>query len=233
MTYKAYIVANKEQELGILEKFEQSGLLWGGGEKPTKWVPSKVAFSPYTFNFPYVISSGNNGKIVWFSADEITDETIVYDGRKEDDEVYTRYKVTQEFMNELIKWRDKNNLDFTSGYTNMFIAGYDIEKLPDIVDVWRTDADSSTENNNRLISILKWLNGEDVFEVEKPHKFVVRSNEIDEDGDYWYVKISGGLSSAAYSFDSATNFNTREEAQGWANSHQVVVEIDEEGNEVE
>lgn len=229
MTDKAYIVANEKQELEVLKKFELKGLLLDEGEKPSEWVPSKTAFGPYTFYFPYVLSYTDDGDIIWFMVDELTDETIVYDGRKGE----KIYKVTQKFMNELINWRDKNNLDFASGYTNMFIAGYEIQELPDIVDVWRTDADSSTENNNRLISILKWLNGEDVFEVEETHKFVVRSNEIDEDGDYWYVKIYRVLTSCAYSFDSATKFYTREEAQEWANLHQVVVEIDEKGNEIE
>ena len=142
------------------------------------------------------------------------------------------YKVTQKFMNELIKWRDNNNLDFKSGYTNMFIAGYEIQELPDIIDVWRTDADSSTENNNRLISILKWLNGEDVFEVEETHKFVVRSKEIHSDGYYSYVKVVDQMALHT-DYNLAMKFDTQEEAQEWSNSHQVVVEIDEEGNEVE
>lgn len=161
---------------------------------------------------------------------QLTDEEIVYDGRKEEN----MYKVTQEFMNELIRWRDNNNLDFTSGYTNMFIAGYEIQEFPDIVDVWRTDADSSTENNNRLISILKWLNGKDVFEVEEPHQFIVRSEKSDNYGDYMYVQVKNGIAATnRYYVSGATKFNTREEAQEWANSHQVVVEIDANGNEVE
>ena len=143
------------------------------------------------------------------------------------------YKVTKRFMNELINWRDNNNLDFTSGYTNMFIAGHEIQELPDVVDVWRTDADDSIENNNRLISILQWLNGENVFEVEKPHKFVVRSKNTDADKDYTYVEVYEGITTTVYSLEYATNFDTREEAQEWANSHQLVVEIDEDGNEVE
>lgn len=233
MTDKAYIVANKEQELYVLKKFEEKGLFWDEGEKPTEWVPSKTAFGPYTFNFPYVLSSGEDGNIIWFIIEELTDEKIVYDGRKKVEEVDTRYKVTQKFINELIKWRDKNDLDFTSSYNHQFMAGYEIQVLPGVVDVWRTGADSSMENNNRLISILQWLNGEDVFEVEAPHKFVVRNDKPDRYGDYYYVKIFDGATNTSFSSHSAAKFNTREEAQEWANSHQVVVEIDEEGNKVE
>lgn len=229
MTDKAYIVANKEQELDVLKKFERKGLAWLSGENPTEWVLSETISFNFNASFPYVLVENENKNIAWLAIGQLTDESIVYDGRKEE----KMCKVTQEFMNELIEWRDNNNLDFTSGYTNMFIDGYEIKELPDIVDVWRTDADSSTENNNRLISILKWLNGEDVFEVEEPHKFVVRNDVTDEDGDYWYVNMHRDMSTMWYHFAKATRFNTREEAQEWANSHQVVVEIDEDGNEVE
>lgn len=227
MTDKAYIVANKEQELDVLKIFEEKGFPWNAGESAMSFVPSE-RFNFNESNFPYMLMITNDN--VWWSVIKDTEnQTIVYDGRKEE----KMYKVTQEFMNELIKWRDNNNLDFTSGYTNMFIAGYEIQEFPDVVDVWRTDADSSTENNNRLISILKWLNGEDVFEVEEPHKFVVRNDTPDYDGDYYYVQIFDGVTDRAFALYGATKFNTREEAQEWANSHQVVVEIDAEGNEVE
>lgn len=230
MADKAYIVANKTQELDVLKKFEQKYFVWSEGETPTDWLPSEKIFYQYNVSFPYVISSDEDNNIIWFNVAELENETIVYDGRNEEN----MYKVTQKFMNELIKWRDNNNLDFTSGYTNMFIAGYEIQEFPDIVDVWRTDADSSTENNNRLISILKWLNGEDVFEVEEPHQFIVRSEKSDNYGDYMYVQVKNGIAATnRYYVSGATKFNTREEAQEWANSHQVVVEIDTEGNEVE
>lgn len=227
MADKAYIVANKQQELDVLNKLEQKGVFWLGGRNATDLVPSENSFFNKFTSFPYVIIE--NEFIVWSPIEHLEDETVVYDGRKEE----KMYKVTQEFMDELIEWRDNNNLDFTSGYTNMFIAGYEIQELPDIVDFWRTDADSSTENNNRLISILKWLNGEDVFEVEEPHKLVVRIDKTDVEGNYTYVMIDQDVTETDYVLEAATKFDTREEAQEWANSHQVVVEIDAEGNEVE
>ena len=130
------------------------------------------------------------------------------------------YKVTQVFISntELIP---------------SFLDVVHIKQFPGVVDDWWTDPENTVENNKRLIAIIQWLNGEDVFEVEEPHKFIVRSDNPDEDGDYLYVEVLKGLTNTSYSLLDATRFNTREEAQEWANSHQVVVEIDEEGNEVE
>lgn len=143
------------------------------------------------------------------------------------------YKVTQEFMNALIKWRDDNSLETKTGYMYEAVYGDEIQRLPDIVDIWWTMLSTSIERNNRLIAIIQWLNGEDVFEVEAPHKFVVRSDKYNYIGDYTYVAIRNCMTTTTRILSSATKFDTREEAQEWANSHQVVVEIDEEGNEVE
>lgn len=232
---KAYIVANKEQELEVLKKFEQDGFVWiNGGEKPTEWLPSEKVFSLYTFDFPYTITSSDDGDISWFPTEELEDETIVYDGRKEDEEVDTRYKVTQEFMSELIGWRDKKNLDATGGDSITYVGPLELGSTPEVIREWRLEYENPIERNNRLITILQWLNGEEVFEVEEPHKFVVRSDKSYTDGNYAYVIVDNGVSGKSYyDVSLATKFDTREEAQEWANSHQVVIEIDEEGNEVE
>lgn len=145
----------------------------------------------------------------------------------------TKYKVTQEFMNELIKWRDQEYLNATDGKKHHYMDHNDLDLLPAVAEYWRLENESAIERNNRLIAIIQWLNGEDVFEVEEPHKFIVRSDVTDEDGDYWYVNMHREMSTMWYQFGNATRFNTREEAQEWSNSHQVVVEIDAEGNEVE
>ena len=162
----------------------------------------------------------------------LEDEEIVYDGRKEE-KMSDKYLVTQEFMDKLSKWRNDEDINVTSGKSYNYINHNDLEDLPAVVVAWWVDDKKPIERNNRLIAIIQWLNGEDVFEIEKPHKFVVRSEKTDEDGDYWYVGIYRGLSHIRYNSGGATKFDTREEAQEWANSHQVVVEIDEEGNEVE
>ena len=145
-----------------------------------------------------------------------------------------KYKVTQTFVDKLMEWRDEKNIDSKKGITYLFVDGLDIQYVPDIVDGWWIEPKNPIERNNRLIAIIKWLNGEDVFEVENAHKFIVRSDKRDNDGDYVYVQVNNGIAVRyRYYVSGATRFDTREEAQEWANSHQVVVEIDEEGNEVE
>lgn len=225
MTDKAYIVANKKQELDILKKFEQKNLFWDEGENPTEWVPSETAFTTYNFNFPYVISSVDDEEIIWFMVDEITDEEIVYDGRKDE----KMYKVTKEFIDALGEWKD--GLNFNGQY---YVDDEEIFDMQLAIDKWWKEPVSDyIEQNNRLIAIVRWVNGADVFEVEALHKFVVRSDKKDHDGCYAYVAVENDMTTAAYTFVNATKFDTQEEAQEWANSHQVVVEIDAEGNEVE
>lgn len=236
MTDKAYIVANKEQELYVLNKFEEEGLIWFTGEKPTEWLPSQKIFNIYDVRFPYALAVNNENEyesgVFWFRLRALADEEIVYDGRKEE-KTSKKYFVTQEFMDELIKWRNHYVLDATLGGPLDFVDGNNINEFPDIVDNWWGYPDNPIERNNRLIAIIQWLNGEDVFEVEKTHKFIVRSENTNADKYYTYVEVDEGITTTVYSVKYATNFYTREEAQEWANSHQVVVEIDEEGNEVE
>lgn len=89
------------------------------------------------------------------------------------------YKVTQEFMNELTDWRNCENIDATSGKNYTYLSEDDLEETPRVVNVWWLEDNNPIERNNRLIAIIQWLNGEDVFEVEEPHKFIVRSDDID------------------------------------------------------
>lgn len=185
MTDKAYIVANKEQELDVLKKLEQKGLIWRVGRNATDFVPSESSVFNKFASFPYAIIEKEF--IIWSPIEKLEDETIVYDGRKGEN----MYKVTQEFMSELIKWRDKEHIKPTSDGVNSFISRTNLKNLPDIIHnwwVWRSN--NPLENNNRLIAIIQWLNGEDVFEVENPHKFVVRSEHTDRDGDYIYVGVN-------------------------------------------
>lgn len=221
MTDKAYIVANKKQELDVLNKFEKEGLKWRSNRNPTEFFPSDICL------FPIVLFKGDC--ITWSYSVNLNIEEIVYDGRKEE----KMYKVTQEFMNELIKWRDQRHLDMGNESYYATFKHQDLRALNGIVMEWQFEEDNPIERNNRLIAIIQWLNGEDVFEVEAQHKFVVRNDTLDYDGDYYYVQIFDGVTDRAFSLDGATRFDTREEAQEWANSHQVVVEIDAEGNEVE
>lgn len=228
MTDKAYIVSNKEQELDMLNKFEQKGLVWRSGRRAVNFVPSERT----SFPFPYAFIE--NGVITWSPMEELKDKKIVYDGRKGDEEVDTRYKVTQDFIDALSKWRDVKEINANFDNDITYIVGSDLDDVPALVRYWWIKSPfTSVENNERLIAIIKWLNGEDVFEVEKPHKFVVRSENTDVNGDYNYVKVVFKNLALVTDYDRAMQFDTREEAQEWANSHQVVVEIDAEGNEVE
>ena len=138
-----------------------------------------------------------------------------------------KYKVTQEFMNELIKWKKDRHLGIVLNVTTELL------ELPAMVRYWQTKPTNFTKCNNRLIAIIQWLNGEDMFEVEGQNKFVVRSEDTDQDGHYGYVAaVQSGISYNRHYIYEATKFDTQEEAQEWANSHQVIVEIDAEGNEV-
>lgn len=220
MTDKAYIVANKQQELDVLKKFEQEGIKWRGNRNPTEFFPSDICL------FPIVLFKGDC--ITWSFSVNLNIEEIVYDGRKEE----KMYKVTGNFINELKQWRDINNLDALQGNWQNTFRPVDFKYLPDVVDCWHLEDENPIERNNRLIAIIQWLNGEDVFEVEAPHKFIVRSDKKDHDGYYAYVAVENDMTTAAYTFVNATKFDTLEEAQGWANSHQLVVGIDEDGNEV-
>lgn len=141
-----------------------------------------------------------------------------------------KYTVTQAFVNELVKWRDHQDIDATNGGEYAYLGPIDIDEMPQVVSNWWTTDDDPIACNNRLVAIINWLNGEDVFEVEAPHKFVVRNDTYDNQGDYWYVKSDKGMSYIVFYLSKATKFDTREEAQEWANSHQVIIEIDSNGD---
>lgn len=134
-----------------------------------------------------------------------------------------KYVVSKEFMNALEEWKD--NLRINGKYQ---VCDYDIRDLPVVVDEWWCPVDiQDYEQNNRLIAILRWVNGEDVFEIEKPKKWVVRSKETDEGGHYGYVKTTeSGIPLNRYYIDTATKFDTKEEAESWANAHQEVIEVE-------
>lgn len=136
-----------------------------------------------------------------------------------------KMKINKEVYDALVEW--KNNLmpskrihhaDFDD-----FFANYSIFE-------WWYKASSGIEANNRLISIIRWVNGEDIFEVEKPKKWVVRSKETDTGGDYRHVLLYDSFDlinpKVVASQEYATKFDTKEEAQSWANAHQEVIEVE-------
>lgn len=220
MTDKAYIVANEQQEMAALEKLEREGLVWfDGGEKPTEWIPSQKGTKGA--EFPYVLF--DDGETSWKYLKDLSDEEIVFDGRKEE-QMIEKYVVSQGFMNELVEWKKQGNTDV------YFVGSYDLSMLPDDVKRWWNYPEiNNFECNNCLIAIIRWVNGEDVFEVEKPKKWIVRSIGLTDDDERYYVSIGKfmGLKRAisTYSISQATRFDTKEEAESWANGHQEVVEV--------
>ena len=220
---KAYIVANEQQEREVLGRLERWGAEWGRSKsKPTDFIPSYVE---HTTKLPYALLFENN-QISWCDIEALYEfDDIVYDGRKEE-QMSEKYVVSQEFMSNLKNWKSDLMHYGKPGY---FVGYMDIGGLPSCVHAWWEESISNEENNNRLIAILRWVNGEDVFEVEKLKKWVVRSKETDEDGDYHYVDLDNFKNlksvSTIYGLDFATKFDAKEEAQSWANSHQEVVEV--------
>ena len=224
MTDKAYIVTNEAQEREVLEKLEREGYVWvSGGEKPTEWSPSRWGNDGYFFfKFPYALVL-NNG-LSWTSYITEDNYDIVFDGRKEE-QMSEKYVVSQEFMDELVEWRDNHELQTT------FISGSDLFHFPYKIVGWLKDTNTLFDNRNRLIAIIRWVNGEDVFEVEKPKKWVVRSKERNEQGNHLYTYLidSNGVKDfmTGWAKDIATKFDTKEEAENWANAHQEVIEVEE------
>ena len=220
MTNKAYIVANEQQEREVLDKLEQEGYLWSEGEKPTEFIPTKQGVIDDFF--PYALI--DRDYITWGFLSQLKDEEIVFDGRKEE-KMSDNYMVSQEFMDEMEEWRDNNNL------INNFIGYVDLGHVPEVVtEWWKADMANTPQTNNRLIAIIRWVNGEDVFEVEKPKKWVVRSKDSSKAGRNLYVvlDVSHGIKTSInyWGKSNATKFDTKEEAESWTNSHQEVIEVE-------
>ena len=228
-----YIIANKEQELDILSKLEKEGFKWSSNARPQDLLPSKEVFSDFGFDFPYTIVAYKDKIITWSSSLEDPEGKAVFDGRKEEKMTEVKkYKVTKEFMDKLVEWRDKLILKPDLSYRSSFVSGSNISDFPYVVDDWWIEDKNPMERNNRLIAIISWLNGEDVFEVEQSNKFIVRNDTSDSDGYYYYVQVYDGITDRVFSLRNATRFDTYGEAKEWANSHQVIIEVDKNGKEV-
>lgn len=228
MKYKAYIVANEQQEREVLEKLEREECIWAaGGENPTKWVPSQHHVSDKECRITFPLKIINDGGYIWQGrvSNEATDEEIVFDGRKEE-QMSEKYVVSQKFMNELKGW--KHDLILEDAF---FVNQEAINNMPKIIkNWWVDDYETIGESNKRLISIIRYMSGANDFEVEKPKKWVVRSKERNEQGNHLYTYLidSNGVKDfmTGWTKDIATKFDTKEEAQSWANSHQEVVQVE-------
>ena len=163
MTDKAYIVTNKEQELDVLKKFERKGLFWRVGRNAIDFVPSENSVFNNFASFPYAMIEKEF--IIWSPIEQLEDEEIVYDGRKEE-KMTKKYKVTNEFMDKLVEWCGTKTLDATNGDRYNYVCSSDLDELPRVAKAWWYEGTYSMERNHRLIAIIQWLNGEDVFEVD-------------------------------------------------------------------
>ena len=133
-----------------------------------------------------------------------------------------KYLVTNEFMNKLIEWQDENDLDVI-----IDVAPEELLELPVIVQSWHIWPTDLSERNNRLIAIIQWLNGEDVFETQKTYKYYVARDSY----PIAYLTMKKMYHSEFPRYDSVFSekkiFDTREEAEKWLIPDYEVVEIDE------
>lgn len=211
---KAYIVANEEQEKSLLAKLEQQGYSWNDTENtpPTEW---------HLGRYPYAIFVKYGKKLVWGFNVDVSEVEIVAEDKQD------KFKISKEVYDALVDWKHD-----TAPEKDFYITPFDFKEIPFVVKSWwLANNVDSIGNNNRIIAIIRWVNGEDIFEIEKPKKWVVRSKDRTEQGSYLYVMldISHGVKKilSFWDKDVATRFDTKEEAQSWANSHQEVVEVEE------
>lgn len=132
-----------------------------------------------------------------------------------------KYKVTQEFMDALEDWRFK----FVNG--EIPVNAMNAETHDNVVEIWRFKGLGNGEFVQRLGALINWINGEDVFIVERP-KYVVMLKDIVPYYGKGYVQITiEGYIAVTYYMEDATRFDDFKKASEWANKHFEVVEVDE------
>lgn len=218
---KAYIVVNKEQEQDVLHVLAGRGIRWDGCDSPANFLPSKTSSFD---NYPIAIYLHNDTKRLTWDDDggikSLSEDEIVYDGRKQvASDNNSKMAVPTDVYQALVHWYKDYFLDYT------VVTISDLENLPEVVKEWRGE-DAGTMNK-KFATIINWVDGEDVFEVEKPKKWVVRSKSLSNLGNYWYVLArEHDMTDWALNEDGATKFDTKEEAKSWANAHQEVIEVE-------
>ena len=145
------------------------------------------------------------------------------------------YMVEKNIYDELVKW--KHNILFNDGDC-AYIE--DLDDLSNDVRFWiyktySSDKDDyiprdGKEISNRIITIINFIYDDDLFKVEKPKKWVVRSKEpqgsVDGKPLYGWFVDEYTVELEATMPPYVDRFNTYEEAKSWANSHQEVIKID-------
>lgn len=96
---------------------------------------------------------------------------------------------------------------------------------------WYFNSDELTAEEAQVKIIQHVYLNKPQFEAEKTKKYVVRSKETDDQGDFSYLSLEEryGLaySTNTYDFYTAEKFDTREEAEKWKNPLTEVVEVEE------
>ena len=201
---KDYIVYNEIEEQDTLGELELGGFTWVVGEKPTRLVISKIESVDI---FPYTVHANYK------------DKTITWSGKHESaDEEMKKYSVTQVFMQDLNNWRDDWRIYAEDGAV---LGWEDFQNEPERVQNWRLNTGSAIEANNRLIAIINWLNGEDVFVDDTP------SYIIQVKGGNGYLDVEGGFELVSDK-RNATVFYRLEDAKDYENAFLEAVELDEQ-----
>lgn len=130
-----------------------------------------------------------------------------------------KYSIGQSIMYDLKNWRDDRRIYAEYGAV---LSWEDFQNEPERVENWRLNTGSAIEANNRLIAIINWLNGEDVFSLDKP-PYIVRKNGVRK---YVNIEVEGGFE-LVNDKRNATVFYRLEDAKKYENAIFEVVELDE------
>ena len=130
-----------------------------------------------------------------------------------------KYSIKQSIMYDLKNWRDDRRIYAEYGAV---LGWEDFQNEPERVQNWRLNTGSAIEANNRLIAIINWLNGEDVFSLDKP-PYIVRKKGVRK---YVNVEVEGGFE-LVNDKRNATVFYRLEDAKEYENAIFEVVELDE------
>lgn len=130
-----------------------------------------------------------------------------------------KYSIRQSIMYDLKNWRDDRRIYAEYGAV---LGWEDFQNEPERVQNWRLNTGSAIEANNRLIAIIKWLNGEDAFAVDVP-SYIVRKKGVRK---YVNVEVEGGFE-LVNDKRNATVFYRLEDAKEYENAIFEVVELDE------
>lgn len=132
-----------------------------------------------------------------------------------------KYNVTEELMNELNKWNK------TIKDNDLHMDEIQIDDFPGLVDDWVFTENSVFETINRLITLMHFVNGEDVFEI-RTQKYIVQIKDNNTISGHKYLKLEANKEAFIfYGLENATRFDDFEKASEWANKHFEVVEVDE------